>query len=135
MVGFPGETPEQFEHTLELFRRVRFDQAFMFEYSDRPGTAAAELEPKIPRPEKNRRLRELAALQNTTSRELNSELVGQSFEVLVTGTSPKDASKLTGRTRQNKTMIFEGPSELIGGFAQVTARRPFLWGFTGELDG
>ncbi len=96
IVGFPGETPEQFERTLELFKRVRFDQAFMFEYSDRPGTAAAELEPKIPKPEKNRRLRELAALQNATSREINAALVGQSFEVLVTGASPKDASQADG---------------------------------------
>ncbi len=133
IVGFPGETEADFELTYELFKRIRFDQAFMFEYSDRPGTRAFQLQPKVPRAEKNRRLKRLAALQNEISRDLNQAQVGRTFEVLVEGPRPGRPGQLQGRTPQHKLMLFDGPESLTGEFVQVTAREAFLWGFKGEL--
>jgi len=133
IVGFPGETEADFELTYELFKRIRFDQAFMFEYSDRPGTRAFQLQPKVPRAEKNRRLKRLVALQNEISRDLNQAQVGRTFEVLVEGPRPGRPGQLQGRTPQHKLMLFDGPESLTGEFVQVRAREAFLWGFKGEL--
>jgi tRNA-2-methylthio-N6-dimethylallyladenosine synthase len=133
MVGFPGETEEQFEQTLAAFAAIRYDQAFMFKYSDRPGTRAADMDEKVSEPVKQKRLERLVALQNDTSRAINQAQEGQAFEVLVEGHDARHPQKLRGRTRQNKIMVFEGPPELIGTLTLVTAREGFLWGFVGEL--
>jgi len=85
MVGFPGETESQFEETLDLFERVRFDGAYTFIYSRRPGTKASDWPDQVPDPVKSRRLQALSALQNRISREVNESQVGQVFEVLVDG--------------------------------------------------
>ncbi len=104
IVGFPGETEEQFRNTLRVVEEVRFDQAFMFKYNARPGTAAAEFPDQVPEPVRQRRLEELVALQNEIGRDINRALEGQVFEVLVDGMS--DDGKLRGRTRQNKLVLF-----------------------------
>jgi tRNA-2-methylthio-N6-dimethylallyladenosine synthase len=139
MVGFPGEIEAQFERTLELFAQVRYDQAFMFKYSDRAGTRAEGEPDKVPETEKQRRLVALVALQNEVSREVNREQVGRVFEVLVEGPDPRDPAKLRGRTRGNKIMVFEpgphDPTSLRGQRVQVEALRGFLWGFTGRMQG
>jgi tRNA-2-methylthio-N6-dimethylallyladenosine synthase len=139
MVGFPGETEAQFERTLELFAAVRYDQAFMFKYSDRAGTRAAEEPEKVAEAEKQRRLVALVALQNDISREVNRAQVGRVLEVLVEGPDPRDPAKLRGRTRGNKIVVFEpagqDPAALTGQRAQVEALRGYLWGFTGRLAG
>lgn len=132
MVGFPGETEEDFEATLRAFEEIRFDQAFMFKYNDRPGTRAATMEPKVSNAEKQRRLLKLVALQNATSREINVATEGEVFEVLVEEADPKSAGKVRGRTRQNKLMIFPGEESLIGELVNVRAVKGFLWGWTGE---
>lgn len=134
MVGFPGETEEQFLNTLRAFEEIRYDQAFMFKYSDRPGTRAALATDKVPEAVKQDRLERLVAVQNTISREINQALVGRDFEVLVEGPDPKSPEKLRGRTRTNKLMIFEAADEdLTGKLVTVRAERGFLWGFTGRL--
>lgn len=133
IVGFPGETDEQFENTLRVVERVRFDGAFMFAYSPRPGTPAAEMENQVPREVKQARLERLIALQNRISCEINSEQVGKVFEVLVEGSSQKDPTKLAGFTRENKMMHFVGSLDLVGKIVRVRADEAHLWGFYGTV--
>ncbi len=135
IVGFPGETDEQFQNTLTVVERVRFDGAFMFAYSPRPGTPAAEMENQIPRAVKQERLQRLIELQNRITCEINSSQVGRVFEVLVEGPSQKDPTKLAGFTRENKMMHFVGPRELIGQIVKVRADEAHLWGFYGMMVG
>ncbi|MGQ9731662.1 MAG: tRNA (N6-isopentenyl adenosine(37)-C2)-methylthiotransferase MiaB [Candidatus Zipacnadales bacterium] len=132
MVGFPGETEEDFECTLALFEQVRYDQAFMFKYNDRPGTLANDFPDKVPEVEKQRRLEALVAAQNRIAREINEGEVGKVFEVLVEGRDPKDSTKARGRTRQNKLMIFPASEDLTGQFVWVRAQQARLWGWLGE---
>lgn len=142
MLGFPGETDEQFRNTLRFVEEIRFDAAFMFAYSPRPGTKAAEMPDQVPHEVKIARLNELIALQNRITVEKNCALVGQTFEVLVEGRSPKDSTKLTGLTRTFKTVNFPAPKasgstrsadSLIGKLVMVRAVEGHLWGFAGEL--
>lgn len=134
MVGFPGETDEQFEQTLAAFEAIRFDQAFMFKYSDRPGTAAQAMPEKVPEPVKQSRLERLVALQNQIGREINVAQEGQVFEVLVEGRDAKSPDKWRGRTRGNKLMVFSGGEDRAGQIVAVRAVRGFLWGYLGEED-
>jgi len=132
MVGFPGETEEEFEQTLALFEKVRYDQAFMFKYNDRPGTPASDLPDKVPEPEKQRRLERLVSAQNRIAREINEERIGEEFEVLVEGPDGKTPGQARGRTRQNKLVIFPGDEALTGRFVTVRVRQARLWGWIGE---
>lgn len=132
IVGFPGETEEQFERTLSLVEEVRFDGAFMFIYSPRPGTPAADMV-QLPFALKQARLKRLADLQNTISCEINESLVGREFEVLVEGPSRKDATKLQGYTREFKMVHFEGKPSAAGETVKVVATKAHLWGLYGEL--
>jgi tRNA-2-methylthio-N6-dimethylallyladenosine synthase len=138
MLGFPGETHEQFMNTMRFVEEMRFDSAFMFAYSIRTGTKAAEMEDQIPREVKIDRLSELIAKQNAITVAINKSHVGKSFEVLVEGPSPKDPSKLTGLTRTMKTVNFPVPSTSavgshIGKLVQVRAMTAHLTGFTGAV--
>lgn len=132
IVGFPGETDEQFQNTLAAMRRIRFDGAFMFAYSTRPGTRAAEME-QVPAPVKKARLNELIAVQNAIACEINASLVGQTFEVLVEGPSPKRKTLLQGYSREFKMMHFPGSAELAGQTVRVRATAAHLWGLSGEI--
>lgn len=139
MVGFPGETEEQFQRTLRAFEELRFDQAFMFKYSDRPGTRAAEFCDKVPEEVKQDRHLRLVALQNRIGREINRAQVGGELEVLVEGRDPKSPHKWRGRTRGNKLVVFAGvssqasgvSSDLTGKLVRVRAEEAYLWGFVG----
>ncbi len=133
IVGFPGETEEQFRNTLKLMEQVEFDQAFMFAFSPRPNTLAATFPDQIPEPIKKRRLQELIALQNEIQQRKNEREVGQVVEVLVEGPSEKNPKRLSGRTRTNKTVVFEGSTELRGKFVLVKTTKAYLWGFEGEV--
>lgn len=142
MLGYPGETEAQVENTLRAVEEIRFDSAFMFAYSPRPGTKAAEREDQVPQDVKIERLKRLVELQNRITVEINKAQVGQTFEVLVEGRSPKDRAKLTGLTRTLKTVNFPAPEggtrpadSLIGKLVNVRAIEDHLWGFTGELEG
>lgn len=120
MCGFHSETEEDHQETLSLMREVGFDSAFMFKYSERPGTYAAKrLEDNIPEEIKNRRLQEIIDLQLELSRRSNEKDLGKEFEVLVEGFSKRSREQLFGRTEQNKVVIFDKKSHRIGEFVRV----------------
>jgi tRNA-2-methylthio-N6-dimethylallyladenosine synthase len=132
IVGFPGETEEQFGETLSLVEEVRFDGAYMFAYSPRPGTPAFGWVEEAPQAAKIERLNRLIALQNRISLERNEERVGQVFEVLVEGPSEHGEGLYTGYTRENKTCHLPGHPGLIGRLVKVRATGAAQWGFFGE---
>jgi tRNA-2-methylthio-N6-dimethylallyladenosine synthase len=134
IVGFPGETAEQFGRTLEAVERVGFDQAFMFKYSDRPRAAATAMPDKVPEPEKQQRFEQLVALQNEIGREKNRALVGRRLEVLVEGEDKRRTGRMQGRTRTNKLVVLSTGSARPGEFVDVTVTEGHVWGLTGELD-
>ena len=132
IVGFPGETEEQFEDTLSLVREVGYDSAFTFIYSPRPGTPAAEMEDSVPDEVKKERLARLNELVAELALAANRNMIGQTVEVLVEGSSKREPDVLTGRTRGNKLVHFRGPAELAGTFAQVKITDTQTWYLTGE---
>lgn len=120
MCGFHSETEEDQKETLSLMREVCFDSAFMFKYSERPGTyAAKKLEDDIPEDVKVERLQEIIELQNECSLESNKRDIGKTFEVLVEGFSKRSKEQLFGRTSQNKVVIFDKGIHRIGDFVNV----------------
>lgn len=118
--GFHGETEADFEETLSLMREVGFDSAFMFKYSERPGTLAARTMPdNVPEEVKIDRLNRMIALQNELSAESNRRDVGKVFDVLVEGVSKRSKEQMVGRNQQNKTCVFPRGSFKIGDMARV----------------
>lgn len=118
--GFHGETEEDHRQTLELMRTCAFDAAFMFKYSERPGTYAAKhLPDNVPEPVKLRRLNELIALQLELSHQSNIRDIGKTFEVLIEGFSKRSHNDFCGRTSQNKMVVFPKSGLHIGDFVQV----------------
>lgn len=118
--GFHGETEEDFQLTLELMREARFDSAFMFKYSERPGTLAARTMPdNVPDEVKTERLNRMIALQNELSAASNLADVGKTFEVLVEGFSKRSREQLMGRTSQNKAAVFPRGDHKKGDFVRV----------------
>jgi len=117
IVGFPGETREDFEQTLDLLERVRYDETFSFRYSKRPGTTASDMSGQVPEEEKYERLYELQELQGRITEDKNLEEVGKIHEVLVEGPSKTGAGKYNGRSRTNRIVHFEkgdtGPGDII----------------------
>jgi tRNA-2-methylthio-N6-dimethylallyladenosine synthase len=120
MCGFHSETEEDHRETLSLMREVRFDSAFMFKYSERPGTFAAKrLEDNVPEEVKVRRLQEIIDLQNQLSQQSNQNDIGKTFEVLVEGFSKRSREQLFGRTDQNKVVIFDKQNYRVGDLVTV----------------
>ena len=118
--GFHGETDEDHAETLKLMREVEFDAAFMFKYSERPGTYAAKnLEDNVPEVIKKKRLEEIIDLQTVLSLESNKKDIGKTFEVLVEGISKRSRDKLYGRTQQNKVVVFPKQHNRIGDLIHV----------------
>ncbi len=118
--GFSGETEEDFEQTLSLMREVGFDSAFMFKYSERPGTYASKhLPDNIPDEVKTERLNRMIALQNELSLTSNRRDVGREFEVLVEGVSKRSSEELFGRTSQNKVVVFPRGNRKAGDMVRV----------------
>lgn len=132
IVGFPGETEEQFEDTLSLVREVGYDSAFTFIYSPRAGTPAADMEDNVPESVKKERLARLNELVAEQSLAANRKLVGQTVEVLVEGASKNNPDILSGRTRGNKLVHFRGPVSLTGTFVQVKITDTQTWYLNGE---
>jgi tRNA-2-methylthio-N6-dimethylallyladenosine synthase len=119
--GFCSETEEDHAQTLSLMEEVKFDMAFMFKYSERPGTWAADkLNDDVPEETKLRRLNEVIQLQNKHSLENNLKDIGRSFEVLAEGISKKSDQELFGRTSQNKVVVFPKKNYKKGDFVMVT---------------
>lgn len=123
IVGFPGETREDFEQTLNLVKTVRFDHAFMFKYSPRRGTPAAEMEEQVPEITKSQRLERLIETQNEIAKEINAEHVGTTTEVMVEKTeeNPEKGLVYHTRTRTNKIVIVDDldPSHQVGDLFNV----------------
>jgi len=134
IVGYPGETEEDFEQTLALIRAVGFDQSFSFIYSPRPGTPAAELE-DMPYEVKQQRLERLQALVNEQAAAISAGMVGTVQRILVERASVKNARELAGRTENNRWINFVGPVELVGQFADVLVTEPMRNSLRGRLVG
>ena len=118
--GFHSETEDDHKETLKLMRWAEFDSAFMFKYSERPGTYAAKhLEDNIPEEVKSARLQEIIQLQNKLSLASNQKDIGKVFEVLIEGVSKKSEEELYGRTSQNKVVVFPRKEFKKGDFANV----------------
>ena len=130
IVGFPGETEEEFLETISLIRQVRYDSLFTFIFSPRKGTPAASMEDITPKEEKNRRFDMLCATQNAISEEIHKEYVGKTFRCLVDGT---DKEMLTARTQGGRLVRLEGDRALIGSFISVAITGATTWSLTGEL--
>ena len=132
IVGFPGETDEQFEETLDLVKRVKYDSAYTFIYSPREGTPAADMADDVPMQVKKERLYRLNTVLAEFSRESNESMKGQLLDVLVEGESKNNAEVLAGRTRTNKLVHLAGPKELIGKIVPVKITDAQTWYIKGE---
>ena len=134
--GFSGETLEDQQQTLSLMREVGFDSAFMFKYSERPGTFASRHYPDdIAEEEKIRRLNEIIALQNELSLESNRRDIGKTFEVLVEGYSKRSREQMCGRTQQNKMIVFPKGNAKPGDFVMVKVSEATSATMLGEIVG
>lgn len=131
IVGFPGETYEEFLETVSLIKEVRYTSLFTFIYSKREGTKAAKMPDPVPYAEKSKWFRELCAVQEETAGKRTASMVGKTYRVL---TEPNETEgKLTGRTEGNITIEFDGPKELIGQFVNVRVTDALTWVLFGEL--
>ena len=130
IVGFPGETEEEFEETISLIQEVHYDSLFTFIFSPRPGTPAASMEDLTPKEEKNRRFDKLCAVQNAISVEIHNNYIGKTLRCLVDG---KDKDMLTARTEGGRLVRFAGCDSLIGTYQNITITGATTWSLTGEL--
>ena len=131
IVGFPGETEEEFEETISLIQTVHYDSLFTFIFSPRPGTPAAKMEDTTPREEKNARFDRLCAVQNAISEEIHALYIGKTLRCLVDG---QDKDMLTARTEGGRLVRFAGDASLIGSFQMLTITGATTWSLTGTLD-
>lgn len=134
IVGYPGETDADFEQTLDLIKRVRFDYVYTFLYSRRTGTPAAKEEEQVSEEVMKKRFDALLELQNGIGREINDRMAGKVEEILVEGTSKNNINMLTGRTRTNKIVNFKGGADLIGRLASVRIDKVGTWSMEGSLE-
>ena len=130
IVGFPGETEEEFEETISLIEQVHYDSLFTFIFSPRTGTPAASMEDPTPKEEKNRRFDKLCAVQNTISEQIHESYVGKRLRCLVDGT---DKDMLTARTEGGRLVRFSGSEDLIGSYQNITITGSTTWSLTGEI--
>ena len=119
IIGFPGETQQDFEQTMKLIGEVNFDTSFSFIYSARPGTPAADLPDDVPEEEKKQRLYILQDRINQQAMAWSRRMLGTVQRILVEGTSRKNVMELTGRTENNRVVNFEGDVRMIGKFVDV----------------
>ena len=130
IVGFPGETEEEFEETISLIEEVRYDSLFTFIFSPRTGTPAAKMEDPTPKEEKNRRFDKLCARQNAISEDIHKSYIGKALRCLVDG---KDKDHLNARTEGGRLVRFQGPETLIGSYQNLRITGATTWSLTGEL--
>ena len=135
IVGFPGETDEEFEDTLDVVEKVKFEQVYMFIYSRRVGTPGDRMENQVPEEQKHTRFDKLKALVESQIEENNQKYVGTIQKVLVEGTSKNNEEMLTGRTDSNKVVIFKGDKSLIGNMAELEIVSEHMWYLKGETVG
>jgi tRNA-2-methylthio-N6-dimethylallyladenosine synthase len=133
IVGFPGETVEDFEASLTALERFSFDLLHSAAYSPREGTAASRMGQQVPEEEKKRRLTEVNRIQAEISAEINAGLVGRNYEILVDSPAPKGQGLLQGRTPTDKVVIVEGPESLLGQLVNVRIDRAGKWYLYGSV--
>jgi tRNA-2-methylthio-N6-dimethylallyladenosine synthase len=134
IIGFPGETDADFEATMALIEEIGFDQSFSFVYSARPGTPASDLPDTVPADIKQARLRMLQSAINEFAGQISRDMVGKVETVLIDRHSKKDPRQLAGRTENNRVVNFDGPSGLIGQFADVVITEALPNSLRGRLD-
>ena len=130
IVGFPGETEEEFEETISLIERVHYDSLFTFIFSPRTGTPAASMDDPTPKAEKNRRFDRLCAVQNAISEQTHRGYIGKVMRCLVDG---RDGDNLTARTEGGRLVRFPGDNSLIGSFRQIEITGATTWSLVGTL--
>jgi tRNA-2-methylthio-N6-dimethylallyladenosine synthase len=133
IVGFPGETQNDYQETIDMMEKIRFDSIFSFKYSERKGTAAQKLEGRIEECEKLRRLQQLQALQDGHTLEANLALEGSQQELLVEGKSKNSENDLMGRTRSWKIVNFKSESELTDKRVKVKISKAYLHSLRGKI--
>ena len=133
IVGFPGETEENFEDTLDVVKKVNFDQVFMFIYSRRVGTPADKMDNQIPEEIKHERFDRLKNLVESQIAENNQKYIGTVQKILVEGRSKTNNNMLTARTDSNKVINFEGSDELIGKVVDLKIVSEHMWYLKGKI--
>ncbi len=133
IVGFPGEDNDDFAHTLDVLKKVRYDSVFSFIYSKRPGTPASTMEDVLTSEEKKKNFDKMLEIQNVISAEINAQYDGKTYEILVEGLSKTNKEFLTGRTDGGKIVNFKGDESLIGKIVKVKIIKAHTWSLSGEL--
>jgi tRNA-2-methylthio-N6-dimethylallyladenosine synthase len=133
IVGFPGETDEDFEQTVDIIEKVEYDFAYTFLYSERKGTPAANFTDQVSEETKKKRFKKLLEVQNRISMENNRILIGKVIEVFVEGKSKKNQNAYTGRTRTNKIVNFKSGRDLTGKFVNIKIDRALTWSLEGRI--
>ncbi len=133
IVGFPGETEEDFEDTLDVVRKINYEQIFMFIYSIRVGTPAEKMEDQVPETVKHERFERLKELYESRVEENNQKYIDTIQKVMVTGFSKNNGKTLTGRTETNKTVIFDGSEDLIGKIIDIKIISQHKWYLKGSI--
>ena len=133
IVGFPGETDEEFEDTLDVVKKVKFEQVYMFIYSRRVGTPGDKMPNQIPEEIKHKRFDRLKELVESQIEENNQKYIGTVQKVLVEGTSKNNKDMLTGRTDSNKVVIFEGSKDLTNKIIDLNIVSEHMWYLKGEI--
>ena len=133
IVGFPGETDEEFEDTLEVVEKVGFEQVYMFIYSRRVGTPGDKMQNQIPEDIKHKRFDKLKVLVESQIEENNKKYIGTTQKILVEGESKNNSNMLSGRTESNKVVIFEGSKELIDKIINIKIISQHMWYLKGEI--
>ena len=133
IVGFPGETEEDFEDTLDVVKKVNFEQVYMFIYSRRVGTPGDKMQNQIPDEIKHKRFDRLKQLVEIQIDQNNKKYIGTKQKVLVEGKSKTNDKILTGRTETNKVVNFEGSDELIGNIVELKIISEHMWYLKGEV--
>jgi tRNA-2-methylthio-N6-dimethylallyladenosine synthase len=133
IVGFPGETDEDFEQTLQLVEGIGFHSSFSFMYSPRPGTPAASLPNQVPQATKQARLARLQARLDAQALAISSRMVGSIERILVEGPAKKNPEELAGRTSSNLMVNFRGPKRLVGRMTDVRITTAMSHSLRGEM--
>lgn len=134
IVGFPGETDEEFEDTLDVVKKVNFEQVYMFIYSRRVGTPADRMQNQVPEEQKHIRFEKLKKLVEEQIEEKNKKYINTIQKVLVEGKSKNNEDMLTGRTDSNKVVIFKGNDNLIGQIINLKIVSEHMWYLKGEVN-
>ncbi len=134
IVGFPGETEEDFEETLDVVKKAQFEQVYMFIYSRRVGTPGDKMENQIPEEVKHKRFNRLKELVEGQIGENNQKYIGTVQDILVEGPSKNNPNMQTGRTDSNKVVVFEGKDELINKMIKIKITEDCLWYLKGEIE-